>query len=152
MYDYCWYPFMNSTMPETCCFLSTRQHEPIQLWDAFDGKLRCTYRGYDAVDEVEPALSVCFSIDGSQVIAGYKKTVKVFRTDVPGRDYTSFAIKSPASCVAVNTTDDNMIAIGSWNSFVTLHDARSSKLTMTDKLVKHTGGVTLMKFSSDGNR
>ncbi|XP_037036519.1 telomerase Cajal body protein 1 homolog [Bradysia coprophila] len=152
VYDYCWYPFMNSSLPDTCCFLSSRQHEPLQLWDAFDGKLRCTYRGYDAVDEVESALSVCFSIDGSQVIGGYKKTLKIFRTDVPGRDYTSFPLKSPASCIAVNATDGNMIAIGSWNSFVTLHDVRSAKLTMTDKLVKHTGGVTLMKFSSDGNR
>lgn len=152
VYDYCWYPFMNSTSPETCCFISTRQHEPLQLWDAFDGKLRCTYRGYDAVDEVEAALSVCFSIDGSQVIAGYKKTLKIFRTDVPGRDYTNFAIKSPASCLAINSSDANMIAIGSWNSFVTFHDVRSPKLVMTEKLVKHTGGVTLMKFSSDGNR
>lgn len=152
MYDYCWYPFMNSQLPDTCCFLSSRQHEPIQLWDAFDGKLRCTYRGYDAVDEVESALSVCFSLDGSQVIAGYKKTVKIFRTDIPGRDYTNCPIKYPASCIAVNPTDGNVIAIGSWNSFVTLHDVRDPKLTITDKLVQHTGGVSLMKFSSDGNR
>lgn len=52
VYDYCWYPFMNSGAPETCCWLSSQQHGPIQMWDAFDGKLRCSYRGYDAVDEV----------------------------------------------------------------------------------------------------
>lgn len=46
VYDYCWYPFMNSSAPETCCWLSTGQHGPIQMWDAFDGALRCTYRGY----------------------------------------------------------------------------------------------------------
>lgn len=52
VYDCCWYPFMNSAAPETCCWLSSQQHGPIQMWDAFDGKLRCSYRGYDAVDEV----------------------------------------------------------------------------------------------------
>lgn len=152
VYDYCWYPFMNSTMPDTCCFISTRQHEPLQLWDAFDGKLRCSYRGYDAVDEIEAALSVCFSSDGSQVIAGYKKSLKVFRTDVPGRDYTHFPLKSPAACLAVHSSDENVIAIGSWNGNVTLHDVRTPKLTAFETLVKHTGGVTLMKFSSDGKR
>lgn len=52
VYDCCWYPFMSSAAPETCCWISTQQHGPIQMWDAFDGKLRCSYRGYDAVDEV----------------------------------------------------------------------------------------------------
>jgi hypothetical protein len=51
------------------------------MWDAFDGALRCSYRGYNAVDEVEPAISVCFSNDGSQIHAGYKKSIKTFYTD-----------------------------------------------------------------------
>lgn len=152
VYDYCWYPFMNSALPETCCFLSSRQHEPLQLWDAFDGKLRCTYRGYNAVDEVDTALSVCFSLDGSQVIAGYKKAVKIFRTNVPGRDYTNFPQKWPAVCFATNRSDENMIAIGSWNSFITFNDIRSPEFTQLQKLVGHTGGVSLMKFSSDGRK
>ncbi|KAJ6636362.1 Telomerase Cajal body protein 1 like [Pseudolycoriella hygida] len=152
VYDYCWYPFMNSSSPETCCFISTRQHEPLQLYDAFDGKLRCTYRGYDVVDEVDHALSVCFSTDGSQIIAGYKKALKIFRTDVPGRDYMNYTLKSAAVCLAVNSSDTNTIAIGSWNCFITFHDVRSPQLAMTEKLVKHTGGVTLLKFSSDGQR
>ena len=63
-------------------WLATRQHEPIHMWDAFDGKLLCTYRGYDDVDEVESAISVTFSNDGQKVLAGFKKSLKQFDTTV----------------------------------------------------------------------
>ena len=44
VYDYHWYPLMNSTSPETCCLATTSQHQPIHLYDAFDGHIRATYR------------------------------------------------------------------------------------------------------------
>jgi len=47
IYDTCWYPFMNSWNPATCCFLSTSKESPIHLWDAFTGELRATYRAYN---------------------------------------------------------------------------------------------------------
>ena len=43
VYDYCWWPLMNSMDPPTCCFLSTAKSQPIHLFDAFNGKLRATY-------------------------------------------------------------------------------------------------------------
>lgn len=52
------------------------------MWDAFTGELRCTYRGYDDVDEVESAISVIFSNDGQKVLGGYKKSIKQFDTNV----------------------------------------------------------------------
>jgi len=47
IYDTCWYPFMNSWEPTSCCFLSTSKESPTHLWDAFTGELRATYRGYN---------------------------------------------------------------------------------------------------------
>lgn len=47
IYDACWYPFMNSWEPASCCFLSTSRESPIHLWDAFNGELRATYRAYN---------------------------------------------------------------------------------------------------------
>lgn len=41
VYDYCWFPGMNSYDPTTCCFLSTTRDHPLHLWDAFTGALRC---------------------------------------------------------------------------------------------------------------
>lgn len=149
IYDYCWYPFMNSAVPASCCWLTTRQHGPIQMFDAFDGALRCTYRGYDAVDEVEAALSVCFSTDGQSVIGGYRKSLKLFRTNLPGREFTNFPLKCPASCFAVNVADENVLAIGSWNGTIALHDVRTAKLDETARFGAgvHRGGVTMIRFA-----
>ncbi|KAI9576158.1 hypothetical protein GQX74_013899 [Glossina fuscipes] len=58
--------------------VTSRQHEPIHMCDAFTGKLRCTYRGYDEVDEVEHAISLLFSNDGQKVMVGYKKSIQIF--------------------------------------------------------------------------
>ena len=44
IYDYSWWPLMNSMDPPTCCFVSTAKGQPIHLFDAFNGKLRATYR------------------------------------------------------------------------------------------------------------
>lgn len=52
IYDYAWYPFMNSANPATCCFVASSRDHPLHLWDSFTGKLRATYRGYDHLDEV----------------------------------------------------------------------------------------------------
>lgn len=151
VYDYCWYPFMDSRQPITCCWLSTQQHGPIQMWDAFDGKLRCSYRGFDAVDEVEAALSCTFSSDATDVIGGYRKSLKIFRTDVPGRDFINVPLKSTASCLATNNESDrNVIAIGSWNCSVTLMDLRAPTET-TLLPIRHTGGITSMRFLADTN-
>ena len=44
VYDFAWWPRMNSMDPPTCCFVSTAKSQPIHLFDAFTGKLRATYR------------------------------------------------------------------------------------------------------------
>lgn len=128
-------------------WLASRQHEPIQLWDAFNGSLRCSYRGYNAVDEVESALSVIFSNDGQQVIGGYKKSIKIFQTNVPGRDYQQLPIPSPVSALAMHNTT---MAIGSWSGQISLHDQRQLNEGAYDQLAGHSGGITLMQFIGDG--
>ncbi|GBP69078.1 Telomerase Cajal body protein 1 [Eumeta japonica] len=135
IYDFCWFPGMNSSYPETCSWLTTRQNGPVQMWDAFDGSLRCTYRGYNAVDEMEPALTVTFSHDGTKIIAGYKKFLRTFETDRPGRDFSEHSVKYPASCFAIN---NEILAVGSWNSSISLYN------------MSEMGGVTHMKFTTDG--
>ncbi|CAD7087348.1 unnamed protein product [Hermetia illucens] len=151
VYDYSWYPFMNSTMPETCCWISSRQHCPIQLWDGFTGDLRGSYRGYDNVDEVEAAFSVTFTSDAEKIIGGYKKTLKIFDTKSPGREYSVIPIKQPCSCFAVSETQSNIIATGSWNSAINLYDLRTPKLGSLVTLEEHSGGVTFLKFTANGD-
>ncbi len=45
IYDYQWYPYMNSLNPSTCVYASTSRDNPIHLWDAYTGQIRTTYRG-----------------------------------------------------------------------------------------------------------
>ncbi|XP_063709854.1 telomerase Cajal body protein 1 homolog [Culicoides brevitarsis] len=149
VYDMKWYPLMNSHVPETCSFLISRQHEPIKSIDAFDGKIRCSYRGYDAVDEVEAALSLCYSPDGTQIYAGYKKTIKIFDTNRPGRDYETLESRIPSSALAVNE-DNSLLATGSWNTSVSVFDIRSKDVAPRLVLQEtHRGGITHLKFLSE---
>lgn len=40
VYDYAWYPFMNSQVPESCIFVSTSRDQPVHMWDAYTGDVR----------------------------------------------------------------------------------------------------------------
>lgn len=44
-------------------------------------------------DELHAALSVSFNPLGDLLLCGYKDSVKVFYTDVPGRDYVTLSTK-----------------------------------------------------------
>lgn len=88
-------------------------HEgPIHLWDAFTGDLRCSYRGYNSVDELEAAISVTFSADGQNVFCGYKKNVKIFSTGRPGREFVEYPTQHPASCLTASLAQPGVVAIG----------------------------------------
>lgn len=143
VYDFCWYPFMNSTNPPSCCWLTTKQNSPIQMWDAFDGSLRCSYRGFNAVDEMEPALSVSFTSDGRKIIAGYKKHLRIFDVERPGREFTEQKISSSASSIS---TQNNLVAVGSWNTTITLYNESEIGTKKIGDMYGHGGGVTHMKF------
>lgn len=148
IYDFCWYPYMNSQAPETCFWISTSQNEPIKLYDGFNGNLTASYRGYDNVDELESAHSVCFSPDGTSIFGGYKKSIKIFSTSVPGRDYDTINLKQSISSVATNYYQESVLAAGSWNKTISLVDTRSFEVF--ESLRAHKGGLTFLKFSVDG--
>lgn len=118
IYDICWFPYMNSWEPSTCCFLSTSQGSPIHLWDAFTGQLRATYRAYNQlvilfiysfifcieliflyyiyyfrVDEVEAGISVQFTDSGGVIWSGFKNALRTFDTDRPGRQIDTIYLK-----------------------------------------------------------
>ena len=75
IFDFTWYPLMNSQNPATCCFASTAKDQPVHLWDAFDGSLRASYIYLNSVQEVQAAHSICFSPGGGQLLCGLKRFV-----------------------------------------------------------------------------
>ncbi|KAL3256814.1 hypothetical protein MRX96_017104 [Rhipicephalus microplus] len=85
IYDYAWFPGMNSNDPATCCFASTSTRNPIHLWDAYTGELRCSYRPYNHLDEPVAAHSIGFDNFGEKLYCGFDKMVRVFNVDRPGK-------------------------------------------------------------------
>lgn len=85
---------------------------PIHLWDAFTGEKRCSYRGYNNLDELEAAVSITFSADGQQIFGGYKKAVRIFHTSRPGRDFTEYPLNVVVSCIAASLAQPGVVAIG----------------------------------------
>lgn len=72
------------------CHISLQGH-PVKIWDACTGHLRASYRAYDDADEITAAASVAFSPDGSKLVAGYNKTLRVFSVSRPGRECKKIA-------------------------------------------------------------
>lgn len=142
VYDYCWLKGGHS--PHT--LLTTVQHEPIKLY-SISGQLLSSYRGYDDVDEVENALSVTTSEDGSSIFGGYKKNIKIFDTERPGRDYRTVVTKCPISTIAER---GNLVVAGSWNKNVVLFDDRTPAESLSC-FMGHTGGITMVKFATDSS-
>lgn len=97
---------------------------PIHLWDAFTGEKRCSYRGYNNLDELEAAVSVSFSADGQQIFGGYKKAIRIFHTSRPGRDFTEYPLNVVASCLAASLAQPGVVAIGILFSLIYLVLAR----------------------------
>ncbi|KAG2410095.1 LEC14B protein [Vigna angularis] len=71
IHDFCWYPYMSSSDLVTNVFATTTRDHPIHLWDATSGQLRCTYRAYDAMDEITAAFSIAFNPAGTKHPLGF---------------------------------------------------------------------------------
>ncbi|XP_035223781.1 telomerase Cajal body protein 1-like, partial [Stegodyphus dumicola] len=155
IYDYCWYPFMNSADPSTCCLASTSKGSPVHLWDGFTGELRCSYRSYNHVDEIEPARSLGFTADGQKLFCGFEKYIRIFDVDNPGRQFEErkiFAKKSGQhgiiSCFAFTSSNLSISAAGSYQKSIGIYAEPSGFLISL--LEGQKGGVTQLQFSPDG--
>ncbi|KAM3823907.1 LOW QUALITY PROTEIN: telomerase Cajal body protein 1 [Vipera latastei] len=154
LYDYCWFPQMNSSDPETCFLASSSRDNPVHVWDAFSGELRASFRPYNHLDELTAAHSLCFTPDGTQLFCGFDKMVRVFDTSRPGRsceNRPTFAKKQGQtgiiSCIAFSPAQP-LYACTSYAKTVGLYSrAEGDPLAM---LVGHRGGITHAAFSPDG--
>ncbi|XP_043599640.1 telomerase Cajal body protein 1 [Bombus pyrosoma] len=153
IYDACWYPFMNSWEPASCCFLSTSRESPIHLWDAFNGELRATYRAYNQVDEVEAAISIQFIDSAKEVWAGFKNALRVFNVEHPGRQINTIQFKRDfpniiglVSCIRENPIMPGLVAFGTYSKNIGLY--RDGPLCT----FKTGSGVTQIEFSPCGTK
>ncbi|EDO39943.1 predicted protein, partial [Nematostella vectensis] len=157
VYDYCWYPYMTSMDPATCCLLSSCRDHPIHMWDAFTGKLRCSYKAFDNMDEITSATSVSFNLDGSKIYSGFNKMVRVFDTNRPGRECEErpTVVKKNGqsgliSCIAFCPDHSGLYALGSYSKSVGIYSDSDGELLCL--LQGQVGGVTHVLFSPDGSK
>ncbi|OMO76544.1 hypothetical protein CCACVL1_15573 [Corchorus capsularis] len=157
VYDFCWYPYMSASDPVTSVFATTTRDHPIHLWDATSGLLRCTYRAYDAVDEITAAFSLSFNPAGTKVFAGYNKLIRVFDVHRPGRDFAQYSTQHGnkegqtgiISAIAFSPTHTGMLATGSYSQTTAIY--REDNMELLYVLHGQEGGVTHVQFSKDGN-
>lgn len=157
VYDFCWYPYMSASDPVTNVFASTTRDHPIHLWDASSGELRCTYRAYDAMDEITAAFSIAFNPSGTKIFAGYNKSVRVFDLHRPGRDFQQFSTVQGKkegqigilSAMAFCPNHTGMLAIGSYSQTTGIY--REDNMEPLYVLHGQEGGITHVQFSKDGN-
>jgi telomerase Cajal body protein 1 len=84
IYDFQWYPFMNSNDSASCCFITTCRDHPIHLWDSVIGQIRCSYSCYNAMDELEAANCVTFNLTGDKIYSGSNRMIRSFDVANPG--------------------------------------------------------------------
>ncbi|XP_076800805.1 telomerase Cajal body protein 1-like [Clavelina lepadiformis] len=158
IYDFCWWPLMNSQDPATCCFVTSSRDQPVHLWDAFDGSLRASYIALSPVQEIQAANSVCFSPNGQQLLCGFKKEVCIFYTDRPGSECEKWKTgkkkhsqsqRNIISSVQFGP-DETLFACACYDGSVGLYSPVNGCLL--DFVNAHTTGVTHVSFSNDGNR
>jgi len=161
---------MNSAQPDTCVFATTSCDHPIHLWDAFSGKVRAHYSGYDAMDELTFALSLSFNLSGEKLYAGYNKMVRVFSVDFPGRTCEEFStvpikghkkhdrfvpselsLNGVISSISCNPDYSGLVACGSFNELIGIYDDSNSEFKPILILEGHVGGVTQVLWSKCGN-
>lgn len=163
VFDYEWYPLMNSSNPATCCLVSTSRGHPIQLWDAFTGDLRASYCAYDHLDEPISALSVTCDPTGEHILAGYDEEIRIFDLGQPGRSCSSFKTlqstrkgkrkqvegqRGLISSLAVCPDEPDLFAAGSYSGDILLYSQNDCEAVAT--LDGRFGGVTHLKFSPNG--
>ncbi|XP_032940144.1 telomerase Cajal body protein 1, partial [Catharus ustulatus] len=93
IYDFTWYPLMDSSQPPTCLVASSSRDNPVHLWDAFDGTLRGSFRAHNHLDEPVAPHSLAFTPDGSRLLGGFDGAVREFPTERPGRSGLERALK-----------------------------------------------------------
>lgn len=126
LYDFCWNPAMHSSSAGSSWFLTTSRATPIHMWDAFANQtIRASYSGYDAMDELTSAISLCVApaagaaadassppspgsvpAEGQRLFAGYSKAIRLFDVARPGRDCTTISTmrsKAAASGKSANS-------------------------------------------------
>ncbi|PAV84872.1 hypothetical protein WR25_06469 [Diploscapter pachys] len=148
IYDSCFHP-CGDLLATT-----TRLH-PIHLWDA-QGQLMASYRGINHLDELSAAQTMCFSLDGSRVYAGYKRMIRVWDVRRPGPQIIDIPTWSKEyggqraiiSSIAMHPLFDGQYAAACYGPSIAFYSDRTN--TVDCIFTGDFKATTHLQFSSDG--
>jgi len=160
IYDYCMYPSFASSDPSTCFLTSVCKDHPVHLWDAYNGSLRASYLPYNDKDELDHTISLSFNVDGLKLLVGGVSCIYTFDVSRPGRQIefrkTIASRKAKGgqrgliSCFSTNMYWSGMYAAGSYSKQILVYSESDNRRSIAE-LEGHTGGVTSVRFTPDGN-
>ncbi|KAL9652239.1 hypothetical protein ABK040_011899 [Willaertia magna] len=177
--DFCWYPEMNSSNPNTCFFLTASSKLPIHMWDAFNGNLLATFQMKGLYGETPNVVSVSFNgklSNGNKIYCGLDKRICVFDTERDGNtNYEEvqcferntivnnsssrkkrkvnkdFGQTSIISCFSFNPQFENIYAAGCYNNTIGIYDQNINVVQHLIDCNEIGGtGVQQVEFSSSG--
>lgn len=102
------------------------------------------------------AYSIAFDSTGQNIYSGFEKSIRVFNIARPGRECVLRPLKQSlqelnqygiVASIAVNPQMSSFYAVGSFDKSIGLYYEDGSVICL---LQGHVGGITHMKFSSDG--
>jgi telomerase Cajal body protein 1 len=159
IYDFSWYPHMNSSDPTTCCFAYTSRDHPIHLWGNVSNALLCSYSCYDDKDELVAANSLCFNLNGNRLYAGSNRMIRSFDLYRPGRDCQQYSTcksrkdvtgqRGIISALRFNPDYSGAFAAGSYARDVTIYTESMDGPALELRDVDFA--VTCLRWSPDGN-
>ncbi|XP_065715172.1 telomerase Cajal body protein 1 [Patagioenas fasciata] len=154
VYDFTWFPLMDSNQPHTCLVAASSRDNPIHLWDAFDGTLRGSFRAYSHLDEPVAPHSLTFAPDGRRLLGGFSGSVRLFHTQRPGRDSQERPLRAGGQvqqgligCLACSPSQP-LLACGSYGRSLGLYPLEGGgALALWLRL---PAAPTHLRFSPDG--
>ena len=159
IYDFAWHPRAD----ERLLVASSARDQPLHLWDAATGKLSAGYLARRHTEEIDSALSVCFSPCGTKVCGGYNRAIRVFHVDRPGSDCLAiqtsptrksrWGLRGLLSSLAFGPAQASMgsvLAAGSYGGRIGLFDLREYDPSSSLLLYGHGTGVSQVRWSPCG--
>lgn len=112
--------------------------------------------GFYSLEQLVSAYSLAFDPTGETIYSGFEKCIRLFNITRPGKECVLRPLKQPEAelnqfgiiaSICVNPALRSFYAVGSFDKTVGLYYEDGSVICL---LQGHIGGITHMKFSSDG--
>ena len=159
VFDLSWYPYANIVDPLTYCYVTTSRDHPIHLWDALTGKIRCSYVGFNHVDEVDAVNSLSFNLTGDKLYTGSNRMIRCFDVANPGSNCRNIPTcrtrkdplgqKGIISCINFCPDNSGAFAAGSYAYSVGIYVENMDGCAL--ELRELESAVTCLRWSKDGN-